>query len=179
MIYRLKPSIGIVFAFFLALVCARAVYASDPPTGVDVVWAYAGVWKVETEHFDTAHSKAGREKANLHNACWKNGAYLACNQYVDGDSKILLVFTYNAKDKTYTSYPIPQDGSPAGSGKLLIDGNVWTFPWQSVEGGATTYYRVVNTFTAPDRIEFRQEFSADKVTWTLMAKGLETKIGNE
>ena len=149
------------------------------PAGVDVIWAYAGVWNVETENFDTAHSKASHEKRTLRNACWKDGGYLACNQYVDGDSKVLIVFTYNAKDNLYTSYQIPQGGGEPGSGKLMVEGNVWTFPWQIKEGDTTTYFRVVNVFTAPGRIEYRQEFSSDKVHWTLMAKGQETKVSGE
>jgi len=38
---------------------------------------------------------------------------------------------------------------------------------------------VVNVFAAPDRIEYRQEFSEDKVNWTVMAKGVETKLSSE
>jgi len=149
------------------------------PAGVDVIWAYAGVWKIEIERFDTAHSKAGHEKTTLRNACWKDGGYLACNQYVDGESKVLIVFTYNVKDNVYTSYQIPPGGAEPGSGKLLIEGNVWTFPWQIADGDQTTYYRVVNVFAAPDRIEYRQEFSTDKVHWTATARGLETKVSGQ
>jgi len=157
----------------------QAAPPTAAPTGIDVIWAYAGTWKIETEHFDTAESKASHEKTTLHNACWKNGAYLACNQYVDGDSKVLIVFTYNAKENVYTSYQIPQGGGDSGSGKLVVAGNVWTFPWQTGEGDKITYYRVVNVFAAPDRIEYRQEFSSDKVHWTVTAKGSETKISGE
>ena len=145
-------------------------------SGIDAIWAYAGTWKIEMEHFDTANSKAGHEASTLRNDCWKSGGYVACNQYVDGDSKALLVFTYNAKDNVYNSYPIPLDGGAAGSGTLLIEGNTWTFPWQTKEGDKVTYFRVVNVFNTPNHIEFRQEFSADKAHWTVMAKGMETKV---
>ena len=153
-----------------------AVFAAEDSSGVGAIWAYAGTWKTSTETFDTAHSKAAREQTTLRNACWKDGSYLACNQYVDGDSKVLIVFTYNGKNKSYTSYQIPRDGGEPGMGKMLIEGNVWTFPWQSTEGNTTTYYRVVNTFTTPGVIEYRKEFSTDKVHWTVMAKGTETKV---
>jgi hypothetical protein len=66
-------------------------------------------------------------------------------------------------------------GGPAGSGTLQIEGNVWTFPWQTGEGDKATYFRVVNVFQAAGKIEFRQEFSTDKTHWTLMAKGLENR----
>jgi hypothetical protein len=94
---------------------------------------------------------------------------------VNGESKALIVFTYNDKSKTYTTYPIPVDGGSPGSGKLLINGNVWIYPWENTDGGKTTYFRVVNTFTAPNKIEYRQEFSTDREKWTLMAKGSEVK----
>ena len=150
---------------------------ADKPPGIDAIRAYEGTWDVTMEHFDTAHSKASREHTSLRNNCWKSGGYFACNQYVDGESKVLLVFIYNQSRNEYTSYQIPPGGGEAGSGKLLIDGNVWTFPWQMKEGDTTTYFRVVNVFPAPDRIESRQEFSTDNVHWTVMAKGTDTRTG--
>lgn len=143
--------------------------------GIDAIQAYAGTWKTEMEHFDTAFSKAGRESSTLRNECWKNGGFFVCNQYVNGESKALIVFIYDDKDKTYTTYPIPVGGGSAGNGKLIIDGNVWTYPWENTAEGKTTYFRVVNVFAASGKIEFRQEFSTDKVKWTLMAKGTEVK----
>ncbi|MGD0628800.1 MAG: hypothetical protein ABR987_05580 [Terracidiphilus sp.] len=166
---------GFALGLLLATAGNGRVAPAEQAAGIDVICAYAGTWNIEIDHFDTANSKASHEKTLLRNDCWKSGGYFACNQYVNGESKVLIVFTYNAKDNVYTSYQIPPDGSAAGSGTLLIDGNTWTFPWQSKDGDKTTYFRVVNVFTAPDRIEFRQEFSTDQAHWTLMAKGLEKK----
>jgi hypothetical protein len=98
---------------------------------------------------------------------------------VDGESKVLLVFTFDEQKNVYTSYQIPQGGGETGSGKLLIEGNKWTFPWQVKEGDRTTYFRVVNVFSAPGTIEFRQEFSPDNLHWTLMAKGSEKKTSGK
>lgn len=163
----------------LAVWCAASALAAAPVSGIAAIWAYNGTWQTESETLDTAHSKAGHEKATLHNVCWMDGGYLACNQYVDGDSKVLLVFTYSEKDKNYTTYQVPLDGGRAGNGKLVIEGNVWKFPWQSTEGDITTYYRVVNTFTTPQKIEYRREFSTDQVHWTLMARGTTVKISDK
>jgi hypothetical protein len=153
-----------------------AAVSADQPTGIDVIHGYAGDWEISIERLDTPHSKAGTEKSSLHNDCWKSGAYFACNQYVNGESKVLLVFTFDGQKNIYTSYQIPQDGSDAGSGKLVIEANVWTFPWHVEEGGKTTWFRVVNVWTAPDRIEYRQEFSEDNAHWTVMAKGTEHRV---
>jgi hypothetical protein len=167
-------------AFCLALMvgamAAQAQTEAKPATGVEAMRAYAGTWSVETEHYATAQSKAGRERTMLRNDCWISGAYFACNQYVDGDSKVLLVFTYDAAAKVYHSYQIPAGGAEPGHGTMTMDGAVWTFPWQMTEGGVTTYFRVVNVWKGEDRIEYRQEFSTDKAHWTLMAKGNETRI---
>jgi len=165
---------------------ADAQEAHKPPTvvpqqataGVDALMAYAGTWKVQGTRFATAHSDAGKEDTTLRNDCWKSGTYVACNQYVNGDSKVLLVFTYNETQQMYTSYPIQLNGEPASAGKLQIIGNVWTYPWQVTQGGTTTYFHVVNVFTSADHIDYVQEFSTDNVHWTAMAKGSETKTGN-
>jgi len=141
--------------------------------------AYAGVWKVETDHFDTPYSKMSHVSSTVKNVCWRSGGYVACNQMVNGESTVLLVFTYVEKQNSYTTYQIPQGGGEPGSGKLFIDGNTWEFPWKVTGQGSVTYFRVVNVFTAPDQIEYRQEFSADKEHWTVMAKGTEKKTSAE
>jgi hypothetical protein len=157
---------------------AIAQTPQHPPAGIDAIMTYAGTWKVQGEHFFTAYSQAGKEEKTLHNDCWKSGAYVACNQFVDGDSKVLLVFTYDDKQKMYTTYQVPQTGDPASSGRLQIIGSVWTFPWQVTQGETTIYFHVVNIFTGSDHIDYAQEFSTDNVHWTAMAKGSETKTGN-
>jgi hypothetical protein len=174
-----RQSLCGVVLLVASLTATSAQTPKNPPPGIGEVWAYAGTWKIDTEKFDTAHSKAGKESATLRNSCWRDAAYVACAQYVNGEQKILLVFTYNPKDKTYTSYQIQAHGGEAGSGKLIIDGNVWTFPWQQTENGATTYFRVVNTFTTPRQIEYKEEFSTDQQHWTLMAQGVETKMAGK
>jgi hypothetical protein len=132
---------------------------------------YAGTWKTETTRLDTPHSKAGKESVTLRNDCWRSGDFYVCNQYVDGVSKALLVFVYNAKENSYASYPVVPGSDAAHAGKLLIAGNVWTFPWQASDKGKTTHFRVVNTFTSTDVIDFREEYSRDGKHWLPMASG--------
>ena len=165
----------VVLALAAGARAASAASASES-RGIDAISAYAGTWKIDTQHSDTPFSKASHEQTTLRNECWRSGEYYACNQYVDGESKVLLVFTFQAADQSYTSYQIPADGTKAGMGTLRIDGNVWTFPWESKDGEKTTYFRVVNVFTTPTKIEYRQEFSPDKIKWTVMARGVETKV---
>lgn len=152
------------------------VVDQQPTGGIDAIMAYAGTWKVKGERFATAHSDAGKDDTTLRNDCWKSAGYVACNQFVNGESKVLLVYTYNDLLKMYTTYPIPQNGEAASAGRLQIVGNVWTFPWEVTQNGATTYFRVVNVFKDSDHIEYAQEFSPDNVHWTKMAQGAEAKI---
>ena len=155
---------------------AQTKAASGAEAGVKAIWAYAGVWKTEMEHFETPFSKAGKEAHTLNNDCWKSGVYVACRQIVDGDPKVLMVFTCRDEHQC-TSHQIPPNEGEAGSGPVLLDGKTWTFPWSATEGGKTTYFRVVNVWTSATTIEFRQEFSADQEHWTRMASGHEVKTG--
>ena len=55
--------------------------------GMDPIMAYAGVWKIETDHFDTPYSKMSHESSTVKNVCWRSGGYVACNQMVNGESR--------------------------------------------------------------------------------------------
>jgi hypothetical protein len=183
--YRFASSVVIGMTAVFALGLAAAQTPQPPPKvalqqatgGIDAIMAYAGTWMVQGERFATAYSDAGKEDSTLRNDCWKSGAYVACNQYVNGTSKVLLVFTYHDKEQMYTSYPIPLNGEVVSPGRLQIIGNVWTFPWAVTHGETTVYFHVVNVFTSADHIDYAQEFSVDNVHWTTMAKGSETRTG--
>lgn len=154
------------------------VWAQPAPVskdGIAAIQAYKGTWKLKADTLDTAHSKARHDESEIRNDCWRSGGYYACNQYVDGDSKILLVFTFDSTKNLYTSYLVPADGNAPSSGHLEIQGDTWIYPWESTEDGKTVYYRVVNVFKSPRLIEYRREFSTDKVNWVVMARGNEVR----
>jgi hypothetical protein len=171
---RWSPASGI-----LALLCHMVLPAQSHPqkvTGdVTVLQAYEGTWKLVIDNVETTYSKASHEEKLLRNDCWHSGGYYACNQYVDGDSKVLLVFTFDVTKQIYTSYQIPVDGSAASAGSLEIRGDTWTYPWEGVESSHPVYFHVVNVFKSPAEIEYRREFSTDKMNWVIMAKGKETR----
>lgn len=154
---------------------SNAALAAPGPAGLDKLAAYAGTWKTVSESFDTPYSKAGRQSATLQNACWRSGDFYACHQTVDGRSAALVVFLYAAKTDTYVTHAIPADGGAASDGILTINGNRWTFPWQSAEQGKPVYFHVINVFTDRNHIEYRQEFSRDSRHWTVMTKGRDTR----
>lgn len=101
-------SAAAAFLLLASALPARLALAEQPQTasGIDALRAYAGTWKITIDHRDTPYSKAGHETSTLHNDCWESGPYFACRQIVDGDSKVLLVFTCNGEHDC-TSYQIP------------------------------------------------------------------------
>lgn len=95
---------------------------------------------------------------------------------VDDKSGALLVFSYNVGDKSYSTYSITPGAASVPRGRLVITGNVWTYPWHEIDKGKTTYFRVLNVFTAPDTIEFRQEYLTDRAHWTRTATEQEHRL---
>src|SRR5690349_9985637 len=157
------------------LVLSSAAGAADPQ-GLDRLAAYAGAWDAEMTHLDTPYSKAGSEHHRLVNDCWRSDTFYVCRQSVDGKSVALLVFTYDAATDRYTSYPVVPGSEAAHAGVLIIQGKDWIFPWDNTEAGKTTHFRVVNTWSSPDNIGFRQEYSTDGEHWTVMVTGKEARI---
>ena len=146
------------------------------PSGLDAFATYAGTWQSDIRYQDTPFSKKYEAKYQLRNDCWRSAGFYACDQFVDGASKALLVFMYDPA-KGYSSYPIPVEG--AGSvhpGRVIIDGKIWTFPWQVKQDGRTIYFHVINTWSSRDSIEFRQEYSEDGKQWRAMAEGHEVRV---
>ena len=158
----------------LVLACTTAV--AKPASGIELIAAYAGIWKADIAHVDTPYSKALHEAYTLRNDCWRSGDFYACHQFVDEESKAVILFGYDAKSNTYATWPISPGADSVHAGKLVIDGNTWTFPWQTSENGKTTWFRVVNVFTDPRTIAFRQEYSYDQVHWISMATGIEHNV---
>jgi hypothetical protein len=157
---------------------ARAGVAGAAGDGIAAIEAYKGTWKFSSVTVETPHSKAGKDEKVLRNDCWRSGGYFACNQFLDGVSQDLIVFTYHEDRKLYTTYIVPLDGSAPSSGTLEIRGDTWTYPWEVTQNGSTVYYRVVNVFQSPSSIQFRSEFSTDKQKWTATATGTEVRVSD-
>jgi hypothetical protein len=159
--------------FAVACMGPQAARAAE----IDAIAAYDGTWHAHIVHVKTALSEARTDDSTIRNECRRSPGYAACEQTVDGDTKALLVFTYDPKQKNYTSHVFPTaEGAQMGSGTLVIAGNTWTFPWQNRVAGKDVYVRIVNTFTDPDTIQFREEFSYDNRIWTLTATGTERRV---
>lgn len=180
-----RPIIAAAFILAVGILCAcihgsaqSPSPSSPPPPGIAAIEAYKGTWKFSSVTLDTPHSKAAKDEKTIRNDCWRSGGYFACHQFVDDQSQALIVYTYHLDKKLYTTYIIPQDGSASSSGTLEIHGDTWTYPWEVTQNGITTYFRVINIFKSPTSIQFRSEFSTDKLTWTPTATGTEVRISD-
>jgi hypothetical protein len=175
----MKRTIRALFAGAALLLPAGGIGVASPaasPQGLDRIVAYKGTWKSTIVHYETKYDKAHSETATVRNDCWRSAGYFACDQFVNGPSKALVVYTYDPARRTYTTYDVPTDGRPASSGTLTIAGNTWIYPWQTKDGGKTTYFRVVNVFRSPATIAYKSQFSADNVHWTTSAEGMERRV---
>jgi hypothetical protein len=128
--------------------------------GIEKIGTYPGSWSIHIEHLPRRTAAT-----STHNCGTTVGGAVGISRAINTSTvfqRHLIVFTFDPASGKYTTYPIPTDGSAARSRKLEIQDKVWTFPWETKDGNKTTYFRVVNVFTAPDTIEYRQEFSVDK-----------------
>jgi hypothetical protein len=167
----------VICVFTLCTVCVTGATTAAPlstqadPLGV--IAAYEGTWRAEVEQFNSVYSKAKKTTNIIINDCWRTALFYACAQTVNGKHGALLVFTWDAISKVYTTYPISPDGGSVSKGKLQIEGNDWYYPWDEEKNGVTVHFRVVNHFVGRDTIEYRQEFSSDETQWTVIGRGIE------
>jgi hypothetical protein len=76
--------------------------------------------------------------------------------------------------RAQTPAPRPQPRQPPPSVDTLC---AYAGTWSNTEAGKTTWFRVVNVWSSPTTIDYRQEYSTDQVHWTKSASGHEVKTG--
>ena len=158
-----------------ALLASSIALGADAPepSALDRLNVFAGTWKADIQNFKTPYSEESTSSFTLVNQCWKTGAFFICNQTVDGASRSVLVFSYKGGD-TYKEVAISAENGMGSNGTLLVDGGVWTFPGEQHRYGQVTYFRTVNIYNG-DSLDYREEYSTDQQTWTMMSKGHETR----
>jgi hypothetical protein len=177
-----KSAVGICAVVFAATIGASAwrtlpkTSAQTMPPSLQKLTVLSGTWKATGKTYATDFSKEGADNSTLHNDCWQSGMFYACDQIVDGDSKALIVFTPGAKDGTFVNYGIAPP-NPANAGRLVIEGNKWTYGGV-IEGEKAPYWRTLNTFDTANgttTIHYTVQFSKDGTNWITMKDGIETK----
>ena len=156
---------------------ARASLAAQAsPLGLEKLKVLAGTWKSDGQAYDTEFSKAAKDTSTLHNDCWQSGEFYACDQIVDGVSRALIIFTFNAKDGTYNNYAIQVGGAPARPGGILtIDGTTWTYSPRPDPDAKSPFFRTVNVFDGDSTIHYKLEFTRDNKNWTTTRDGIERR----
>jgi len=170
-----------LFLFPCLLVASAAVSAAQPNSsapgaaGLDALGAYAGSWRADAQFLDTPYSQKHGSSYELRNDCWRSAGFYTCDQFVGGESKALVIYTYDAA-RGYSSHPILPGAEAVHVGHPDMQGKVWTFPWKAIKDGKTAYFHVTYTWESPGNIGFRQEYSSDGRRWILMAQGHETRV---
>lgn len=142
-----------------------AAPASDPYAPLML---YNGTWQVT--------HKDGAKPDTLVNKCSKVGNFFVCDQSVNAGPSALLVFIPRAdKPGLYYTQNIRPEGRATSRAELEIKGDTWTFFSTWDNGGQTTYYRTVNTFSGRTKIHFEQLESSNNKDWKTTGSGDETR----
>jgi hypothetical protein len=86
------------------------------------------------------------------------------------------VFLPAGKPEHFYTQSIMPDGRATGRNDLQISGDVWTYTSRRDEGGKTTFYRTLNTFSGKSRIHFESDHSDNGKDWTVDASGDELHV---
>lgn len=164
-------------AFLLGKSSARANLSPQTSlSGLEKLKVLAGTWKSDGQAYDTEFSKAAKDTSTLNNDCWQSGEFYACDQIVNGASRALIIFTFNAKDGTYNNYAVQAGGAPARPGGILtIEGNTWTYSQRPDPDAKPPFFRTVNVFDGDSTIHYKLEFTRDNKTWTTTRDGVERR----
>ena len=106
-----------------------------------------------------------READELINQCVLVGKYFTCQQVVNGEVGALLVIVPAGKTGHYYTQNVGLDGRATGRGEMQIDGDRSTYNTIWNQGGTSTYYKTIHTFTGGDRIHFEQLESKNNKDW--------------
>ncbi len=157
----------------LLLMAFGALAAQPAPSEAvyEPLWLYNGSWQVTKKD-----QPAGAKPDELLNQCALIGKYLSCQQTVNGAVSALLIFLPAKTGGQYYTQSVMPDGRAGGRGDLSISGDKWTYSSTWNQGGKSTYYRTINTFTGKNRIHFEQQESTDNKDWKTTSSGDEVRI---
>jgi hypothetical protein len=164
------------FAIFAVL--AVTVFAAPPAKTADPtfapLWLYDGTWQVSRKD-----QPAAAKPDTLANQCALLGKYFTCSQVVNGVQQGLVVFLPASGPGRFYTQSIMPDGRATGRNDLQISGDIWTYTSRRDEGGKTTFYRTLNTFSGKTKIHFESSHSENNKDWTIDASGDEVRVGSK
>lgn len=130
---------------------------------------YDGAWEVKVS---TPESKTD----HIENHCAQTGLFFACEQKLNGKTGALVVFLPVGKTASgaleYRTQALSADARAGGEwGHLVIDGDTWTYSWESSDANKPMHWRNVNRFSGKDKIHFEVQNSEDGTTWKTTVSG--------
>ncbi len=154
------------------LIVARSVQGVDNDA-YSPLKLYDGAWEVKV-------SLPEPKSDHLENHCAQTGLFFACEQKVNGKTGALVVFLPTGKTASgaqeYRTQALLPDASAAGEwGHLMIDGDTWTYSWETGDAKNAAHWRNLNHFTGKDRIHFEVQKSEDGTTWKSQMAGDEER----
>ncbi len=157
----------------LALVLgAASVGLGQATDAAKPLGAFVGHWEGGGTFVETPMSPAGKV-ASKTDCNWSTQAhYLICEQTLTDDKSThqqLTIYTPSEDGADFTYYTITGSAAPF-TGKVKIEGNVWTYDNSFEQDGKKTEIRTTNTFSGDDET-FKTEFRVAEGPWTTMLDG--------
>ena len=161
------------------LCCAFLLNPSSPgkaedPDPYEPLKLYDGGWQVNI-------SMPEKKSDHLVNHCARTGKFYSCEQEVNGVTVALVIFLPQGKSGSggleyRTLAALPDASKPGDWGRLVIEGNTWTYSWTEKNGDKSVAARNVNVFKDKDHIHFELQRLADGSNWKTEMAGDEERV---
>jgi hypothetical protein len=163
----------------LALLCCASFLTASShastadPDPYEPLKLYDGGWQVKV-------TLPEKKPDHLMNHCARTGTFFSCEQEVNGKTTALVIFLPIGKSDSggleyRTLVALPDAGKPGDWGRLVIDGNTWTYSWTEKNGEKIVAARNVNHFKDNDHIHFELQRMEDGANWKTEMAGDEER----
>lgn len=165
---------SVFYVLVVAACISLGVAQADDPA--KKLGAFLGKWEAE--------GTMGTDKIASSLEChWSpQGMFLVCEQSIKmaaGDRRQLTIYSYNSKDSAYGYVTIAGPGAKPTTGKIEINGNVWTYPGSFENNGKTILIKTTNEFTDARTEVYKTERSEDGgASWKTILQGTAHKVGD-
>lgn len=174
------PSTYAAVLSLLAVSLGMSPPLQQPPASAPIakLAGFLGKWNAAGEMNDTPYSKAHPARSAT-NCDWSaNHGFMICDQLIessDGLRNDLSIYTYNEKSHEFAFFGLSRNDPEPRATKLTIDGDLWTYSSDDMDGSKRIHFRTTNQFVSPDTVVWRSEYSEDGTHWVLMGQGKDTR----
>ena len=144
----------------------------------------AGRWQVQGTNNASGSILGGKTNATMECRWAPQGHdYMVCELAVEGPTgthRQLSIYSYNAKEGSYSVVAIPVPGGKPSSGNTLtIAGNVWTISTTIQNVGKPRQVRTTTEYVDANTAKQKTEISDDGGGhWTLLVQAMERKTAD-